>query len=136
MWVCVWGGGGARGGAAACAGVAQRIQGRRSAHPRNNRPTRRHPPAPVDARAGVTQLLTNFGRTAGQLSGPVAIVAAGAEVARSPDAPGGLYQFAALVNLNLAVVNILPLPALDGGWVGVNGRAGGQRRGGGWALRV
>ena len=26
-----------------------------------------------------------------------------------------LYQFAAILNLNLAVINLLPLPALDGG---------------------
>lgn len=48
-------------------------------------------------------------------AGPVAIVAAGSEVARS-DA-SGLYQFAAILNLNLAVVNTLPLPALDGGYL-------------------
>jgi hypothetical protein len=40
----------------------------------------------------------------------------GAEVARS-NSPG-LFQFAALININLAVVNILPLPALDGALVG------------------
>jgi membrane-associated protease RseP (regulator of RpoE activity) len=26
----------------------------------------------------------------------------------------GLFQFASVININLAVVNILPLPALDG----------------------
>ena len=31
-----------------------------------------------------------------------------------PPCAAGLYQFAALVNINLAIVNILPLPALDG----------------------
>lgn len=31
-----------------------------------------------------------------------------------PTWAAGLYQFAALVNINLAIVNILPLPALDG----------------------
>lgn len=46
------------------------------------------------------------------MSGPVAILAVGSEVARSDI--NGLYQFAALINLNLAIVNILPLPALDG----------------------
>ncbi|KAJ6343406.1 hypothetical protein OIU76_005194 [Salix suchowensis] len=35
------------------------------------------------------------------------------EVARSNI--DGLYQFAAVLNINLAVVNLLPLPALDGG---------------------
>lgn len=29
----------------------------------------------------------------------------------------GLYSFAAVVNVNLAVVNVLPLPALDGGYL-------------------
>jgi len=29
----------------------------------------------------------------------------------------GLYQFAAIVSINLAVVNALPLPALDGGYM-------------------
>jgi membrane-associated protease RseP (regulator of RpoE activity) len=28
-----------------------------------------------------------------------------------------LLQFAAIVNINLAVVNLLPLPALDGGYL-------------------
>ena len=50
-----------------------------------------------------------------QVSGPVAIVAVGAEVARVDFA--GLYQFAAIVSINLAVVNALPLPALDGGYM-------------------
>ena len=29
----------------------------------------------------------------------------------------GLYSFAAVVNVNLAVVNVLPIPALDGGYL-------------------
>lgn len=64
---------------------------------------------------GLKQIVFNFSQTADKVSGPVAIVAVGAEVARSDAA--GLFQFAALVNLNLAVVNILPLPALDGGYL-------------------
>lgn len=43
----------------------------------------------------------------------MAIVAVGSEIARSD--LSGLFQFAAIVNINLAVVNALPLPALDGG---------------------
>ena len=62
---------------------------------------------------GFGQLFSNFSQTAEQLSGPVAIVAIGAGIARS-DA-GNLFQFAALISINLAVINILPLPALDGG---------------------
>lgn len=64
---------------------------------------------------GLRQLFMNFGEAAEKLSGPVAIVAVGAEVART--STSGLFQFAAIVNLNLAVVNILPLPALDGGFL-------------------
>lgn len=64
---------------------------------------------------GLSQLFTNFSQTAEQVSGPVAILAVGAEVARR-DA-SGLYQFCALININLAIVNILPLPALDGGYL-------------------
>ena len=65
--------------------------------------------------SGLTQIVTRFSQTAGQLSGPVAIVAAGADIARTDAA--GLYQFCALVNINLAIVNMLPLPALDGGFM-------------------
>ena len=59
------------------------------------------------------QTFLNFSQTASKVSGPVAIIAVGAEVARSNI--DGLYQFAAVLNLNLAVINLLPLPALDGG---------------------
>eukprot|EP00887_Chlorella_sp_A99_P000182 scaffold13.g182.t1 len=64
---------------------------------------------------GLYQLATNFEQTSQQVSGPLSIIAVGAEVARE-DA-SGLLQFAALVNINLAVVNALPLPALDGGYL-------------------
>ncbi|CAA7049540.1 unnamed protein product [Microthlaspi erraticum] len=62
---------------------------------------------------GLKQTFFNFSQTAGKVAGPVAIIAVGAEVARSNI--DGLYQFAALLNINLAVINLLPLPALDGG---------------------
>ena len=52
--------------------------------------------------------MTNFEKSKESLSGPVAIVAVGAEVARSDIA--NLFQFAAILNINLAVINILPLP--------------------------
>ncbi|XP_020591994.1 membrane metalloprotease ARASP, chloroplastic-like, partial [Phalaenopsis equestris] len=62
---------------------------------------------------GLKETFMNFSQTAGKVAGPVAIIATGAEVARlSSD---GLFQFAAVINLNLAVINLLPLPALDGG---------------------
>ncbi|KAK9155687.1 hypothetical protein Sjap_003167 [Stephania japonica] len=62
---------------------------------------------------GLKQTFLNFSQSASKVSGPVAIIAVGAEVARSSS--DGLYQFAAALNLNLAVINLLPLPALDGG---------------------
>ena len=64
---------------------------------------------------GLVSIFTNFSNTASQISGPVAIVAKGAEIARADEA--GLFQFAAIVNVNLAAVNLLPLPALDGGYL-------------------
>lgn len=62
---------------------------------------------------GFVQLISNFSQTAGQVAGPVKIIEIGASIAQS-DA-GALFQFAALISINLAIINILPLPALDGG---------------------
>lgn len=64
---------------------------------------------------GLKAIITNFAGVASQVSGPVAIVAAGADIAKTDSA--GLFQFCAIVNINLAVVNLLPLPALDGGYL-------------------
>lgn len=64
---------------------------------------------------GFIGIVTNWGRAQESVSGPLAVVAVGAEVARS--SPSGLYSFIAAVNVNLAVVNALPLPALDGGYL-------------------
>ena len=62
---------------------------------------------------GFGQLITNFQENAEQVAGPVAIVAVGAQLAKSDI--GNLFQFGALISINLAIINILPLPALDGG---------------------
>jgi len=62
---------------------------------------------------GFIQLITNFKETAAQVAGPVKIVEAGAKLAESDISR--LFFFAALVSINLAIINILPLPALDGG---------------------
>lgn len=62
---------------------------------------------------GFWQLISNFQETASQVSGPVKIVEYGATIAEK-DA-GSLFGFAALISINLAIINILPLPALDGG---------------------
>jgi RIP metalloprotease RseP len=63
--------------------------------------------------SGFGQLISNFQNAAGQVSGPVAIVKIGADIARTDISR--LLQFGALISINLAVINILPLPALDGG---------------------
>lgn len=62
---------------------------------------------------GFGSLITHFSETASQVSGPVKIVAMGASLAQQ----GGssLYVFTALISINLAVLNALPLPLLDGG---------------------
>ena len=61
-------------------------------------------------------LVSDFDAAKQNVSGPIAIVGVGAEVMRTSDLTG-LYQFASVININLAVVNILPLPALDGGFL-------------------
>jgi len=75
---------------------------------------------------GFGTLITHFGETAGQVSGPVKIVEMGASLAKQ----GGssLFLYTALISINLAVLNALPLPLLDGGQLvlllleGVRGR--------------
>lgn len=62
---------------------------------------------------GFGRLVSNFGETAPQIAGPVKIVEWGANIAENDS--NGLITFAALISINLAVINILPLPALDGG---------------------
>jgi membrane-associated protease RseP (regulator of RpoE activity) len=62
---------------------------------------------------GFGQLFSHFQEAAKQVSGPVAIVAMGADIAKADTLR--LLQFAALISINLAIINILPLPALDGG---------------------
>lgn len=62
---------------------------------------------------GFGQLITNFGETASQVAGPIKIVEIGANIAQKDT--GSLFFFAALISINLAIMNILPLPALDGG---------------------
>lgn len=50
----------------------------------------------------------------GSFSGPVSVVQQGASMARS-DGAGALLNFAAVISVNLAVINALPIPGLDGG---------------------
>jgi len=53
-------------------------------------------------------------RTAPQVAGPIGIAQATGEVAKAAGWTA-LLQFSALLSINLAIVNILPLPMLDGG---------------------
>lgn len=78
-------------------------------------------------RVSIVELFTG-GASFRDLSGPIGIVGAISEVgALSPNAAAAVRNvlyFAALIAINLAVMNLLPLPALDGGrifFVVVNG---------------
>ena len=62
---------------------------------------------------GYLGLITNFRDTAGQVGGPVKIVEMGAQL--SQQGLSGLILFTALISVNLAVLNAMPLPLLDGG---------------------
>ena len=62
---------------------------------------------------GYQSLFTDFKSTSKQLSGPVKIIEIGAQL--SEEGSSGLVLFAALVSINLAVLNSLPFPLLDGG---------------------
>ena len=62
---------------------------------------------------GFVMLITDFSSVANQVAGPVKIVEQGAGLAASN--ASSLFPFAAIISINLAIINILPLPALDGG---------------------
>ncbi len=62
---------------------------------------------------GFGKLITNFSSTSKQVAGPVEIVRQGAKIAQRDWK--NLFGFTTLISVNLAVMNILPLPALDGG---------------------
>lgn len=57
-------------------------------------------------------LITSF-RVSAELSGPIGIAVMTGQIVQQGVWP--VLQFAALLSLNLAVVNVLPIPALDGG---------------------
>jgi len=62
---------------------------------------------------GFVMLITDFSSVANQVAGPVKIVEQGAGLAANN--ASSLFPFAAIISINLAIINILPLPALDGG---------------------
>lgn len=70
------------------------------------------------------QMLLSGSAGVGDLSGPVGIVSTITEVGKETEAEEGfgaamqsILFFAAMIAVNLAVMNLLPLPALDGGHV-------------------
>ena len=63
--------------------------------------------------SGYKGLFTDFRSTSKQMSGPVKIVEIGAQL--SEQGGSGLIFFAALISINLAVLNSFPFPLLDGG---------------------
>lgn len=62
---------------------------------------------------GLVAAVKNYGENSQQLSGPIGVVSMGANLARN-DATA-LLTFCAVISINLALINSLPLPALDGG---------------------
>lgn len=62
---------------------------------------------------GLASIVTNFKESSTSMSGPIGVVAMGASLATNEQA--ALLTFCAVVSLNLAIINSLPLPALDGG---------------------
>lgn len=69
------------------------------------------------ARSILTYLGTTLqgGKTSGQsLSGPIGVIKAGSDIVSTNDV-SAVIGFMAAISINLAVVNSLPLPALDGG---------------------
>ncbi len=65
----------------------------------------------VLAKNEVTKWIIGASRV--QVAGPIGIAQMSGEVARQGIVP--LLEFAALLSINLAILNILPIPALDGG---------------------
>lgn len=62
---------------------------------------------------GFAELVMNFSEMSSQVSSPVGIVDQGRTMVDTDFT--SLFRFTALISVNLAIINILPLPALDGG---------------------
>lgn len=63
--------------------------------------------------SGLGGIVTNFSENSKNMAGPIGVVTMGAELAKNDKA--ALLTFAADISMNLAIINSLPLPALDGG---------------------
>ncbi|MBM2827081.1 MAG: rane-associated zinc metalloprotease, partial [Dehalococcoidia bacterium] len=80
-------------------------------------------------KSGMVRLFTGEEREGLQLTGPIGIAQLTGEVAQQGGLPG-LLGIAAFLSINLAVLNMLPIPALDGGrclFVLIEGLRGGKR---------
>lgn len=66
-----------------------------------------------DLWGALARLVTQPKQAMGETGGPVAIVAFGDQIFQVD--PLKLFDFAVLLSIELAIINILPLPALDGG---------------------
>lgn len=63
--------------------------------------------------AGIVQMIT--GRAAADVAGPIGVAQMAGQVAQLGFLP--LLQFAAFLSINLGLINLLPVPVLDGGHV-------------------
>ena len=75
----------------------------------------------AEGKPDLIKLMITGGVSVDELSGPVGIVSTigevGSQAATTKAAWTNIFYFAALLAVNLAVMNMLPIPALDGGRV-------------------
>ena len=79
--------------------------------------------------SGLAKVVSNPQENSENLSGPVKIVNIGAEYIRG-DNPGAFLEFAAIISVNLAIVNSIPFPGLDGWYallMGIESARGGKK---------
>lgn len=60
---------------------------------------------------GLVNIISHMGQAGTNLAGPVGVMQMGAEAGKQ----GAILSFAAVISINLGLMNSLPLPALDGG---------------------
>ena len=64
----------------------------------------------------ISSMVFSKNGSSNELSGPIGVIRMGSDVASASNFDiGAIAAFAAAISVNLAVVNALPLPALDGG---------------------
>ncbi|MBE3597995.1 MAG: site-2 protease family protein [Limnochordaceae bacterium] len=71
----------------------------------------------VDSTGDIVRIIARMlgGREPVQVAGPVGIFSMVQEAAQQ--GPANLIGLAAILNINLGLINLLPLPVLDGGWL-------------------